>query len=338
MSGDALKLTVYFGERDKANGGYLADALSDIYARHKLRTSVVMRGVKGFGAKHRLRTDRLLTLSEDLPLVSVAVDKPELIDEAAAEVDRLRSEGLVTVERARLWTGGTAPSEPSKLTVYLGRQERVGSTPAFRAVVALLHRRGIAGATVLLGVDGTARGARQRAKFFGANASVPLMVIAVGDGDRIAEVLPELEEMLEDPLVTLERTQICKRDGVNLADPQELPETATKPGPWQKLTIYSGGQSLHEGELQHYAIVRAVRKANAAGATSLRGIWGYHGDHEPHGDRFWQLRPHVPVVTVIVDTPEQIRRWYEIVDRSTDEAGLVTTETVPAVFGGRLAG
>ena len=35
-----------------------------------------MRGVEGFGAKHHLRTDRLLTLSEDLPLVSVAVDTP----------------------------------------------------------------------------------------------------------------------------------------------------------------------------------------------------------------------------------------------------------------------
>ena len=33
-----------------------------------------MRGVAGFGVKHHLHTDRLLTLSEDLPIVSVAVD------------------------------------------------------------------------------------------------------------------------------------------------------------------------------------------------------------------------------------------------------------------------
>ena len=49
--------------------------------------------------------------------------------------------------------------EATKLTVYLGRQERVYRVPAFIAVCDLLHRRGIAGATALLGVDGTAHGA-----------------------------------------------------------------------------------------------------------------------------------------------------------------------------------
>ena len=70
-----LKLTTYFGERDRAGDRFLADALLDLYARHELRTSVVLRGVEGFGVKHHLHTDRLLTLSEDLPLVSVAVDR-----------------------------------------------------------------------------------------------------------------------------------------------------------------------------------------------------------------------------------------------------------------------
>jgi PII-like signaling protein len=76
--------------------------------------------------------------------------------------------------------------------------------------------------------------------------------------------------------------------------------------------------------------VRRLRASGAAGATSLRGIWGYHGDHRPHGDSFWQLRRRVPVLTVIVDTPENSRRWYEIVDELTAETGLVTSEIVPA--------
>ncbi|HEU4977515.1 MAG TPA: DUF190 domain-containing protein, partial [Solirubrobacteraceae bacterium] len=59
-------------------------------------------------------------------------------------------------------------------------------------------------------------------------------------------------------------------------------------------------------------------------------VWGYHGAHAPHGDRFWSLRRHVPVLTVIVDTPERIRRWFAIVDELTAETGLVTSELVPA--------
>ena len=72
--------------------------------------------------------------------------------------------------------------EATKLTIYVGRQERVYRVPAFVAVCDLLHRRGVAGATVLLGVDGTAHGQRQRARFFARNADVPMMIIAVGSG------------------------------------------------------------------------------------------------------------------------------------------------------------
>jgi PII-like signaling protein len=335
---DCLKLTTYFGERDRAGGGFLADAFTDIYARHELQASLVMRGIEGFGTKHHLRTDRLLTLSEDLPLVSVAVDARHRIEAALADVEALRFNGLVTLERARMLTGRTddariepEPDEATKLTVYVGRQERIGARPAYEAVVELLHRGGVAGATVLLGVDGTAHGVRQRATFFGRNAEVPLMVIAVGDGARIAGVLPELRAMLSRPLITLERVRVCKRDGRRLAEPRELP--ATDPsglGVWHKFMVYAGEQSRHDGRPLHHQLVRALRQTGAAGATSLRGTWGYHGDHRPHGDSFWQLRRRVPVVTVIVDTPARTGDWFAIVDELTDETGLVTSEMVPA--------
>lgn len=42
-------------------------------------------------------------------------------------------------------------------------------------------------------------------RFFGRNANVPLMIIAVGDGHRIADALPDLGAMLPGPLMTLER-------------------------------------------------------------------------------------------------------------------------------------
>ena len=61
--------------------------------------------------------------------------------------------------------------------------------------------------------------------------------------------------------------------------------------------------------------------------TSLRGVWGYHGDHAPHGDRLGQLRRRVPVVASVIDTPDRIGRWFGIVDELTDEAGLVTLTT-----------
>jgi hypothetical protein len=41
-------------------------------------------------------------------------------------------------------------------------------------------------------------------------------------------------------------------------------------------------------------------------------------------------RRRVPVVISLLDTPERTRRWFEIVDEATSEAGLVTCEQVPA--------
>ena len=326
MNEDCRKLTIYFGERDRANGGFLADALTEVFARHELQTSLLLRGIQGFGAGAHLRSDRLLSLSEDLPLVSVAVDARERIEAVLGEVEQLPVRGLVTLERARMLTGRIAPlalDEPAKLTVYVGRQERAGGRPAHEAVVDTLRRHGVAGATVLLGVDGTAHGVRERARLFSRNASVPLMVIAVGDGPAVAAALGELGGLLARPLMTLERIRVCKRDGARLGRPEAGDG-------WLKLMVYAGEQARHAGHPLHLQLVRRLREAGAAGATCLRGTWGYHGDHAPHGDRLWQLRRRVPVLTVIVDRPERAARWFEIVDELTDETGLVTSEVVPA--------
>lgn len=226
MSADCLKLTSYFGERDRAGDVFLADALIDCYARHELAASLVMRGVEGFGAKHQLRTDRLLTLSEDLPLVSVAVDRRQRIEAVLPEVVALSGDGLMTLERARMPAAHVVErAESTKVTVYVGRGLRVGRHPAHVAIVDLLHQHGVAGATVLLGVDGTFRGRRRRATFFGANARVPLMIVSVGDGEPMRGALTELCAVLDDPLVTVERVRVCKRDGRRLAEPQRVPET-----------------------------------------------------------------------------------------------------------------
>ena len=76
--------------------------------------------------------------------------------------------------------------------------------------------------------------------------------------------------------------------------------------------------------------MRALREAGAAGATSLRGVWGYHGDHAPHGDRLCSCAAASRWSPCIVDTPERIRDWFGVVDAITDETGLVTSELVPA--------
>jgi PII-like signaling protein len=156
------------------------------------------------------------------------------------------------------------------------------------------------------------------------------MLIAVGSGERIARTLPDLGAMLQQPLLTLERIRVCKRDGQLLATPHALPGTDEHGlALWQKLMIYSSEQARHDGHPLHRVLVRRLRQSQVAGATSVRGIWGFHGDHAPHGDKLLQLRRHVPVVTIIVDTPDRIGRAFEIVDEVTSESGSSPAKWCP---------
>lgn len=343
MNEDCLKLTTYLAERRRTDEGFVSDVLLDLYAGHGIACGVVLRGIGGFGTGRRVCSDASLTLSEDPPVAIVAVDTRAKIEGLLDQVLAIKQRGLLTLERARLLReDGALPGplelpeelrEAVKLTIYVGRKERVNGAPAYVAVCDLLHRRQIAGASVLMGVDGVSHGQRQRARFFGRNANVPMMIIAVGSGERIAGVLAELAGLLPRPMFTLERVRVCKRDGELVARPHALPGIDECGLPLrQKLTIFTSESALHGGVPIHRAIVQRLRQQDVPdGATVVRGIWGYHGDDKPHGDKLLSLRRRVPVLTIIVDTPANIAESFDVIDELTRDEGLVTSEMVPAV-------
>jgi PII-like signaling protein len=347
MNQPCLKLTAYFGERQRAVGDdrrFLADAMFDVFGANDVATSVMLRGIASFGASHELRTDVSLSLSEDPAVAIAAVDVEPKIRALVDDVAAMTGRGLLTLERARLMTRQRGVDalvhldphngDAAKLTVYVGRQERLAGKAAYYAVCDLLYRHGFAGAIALLGVDGTAHGQRCRAQFFGRNANVPMMIIGIGSTEQVTSAATELAELLADPLLTVERVRLCKRDGEMFARPQQLPMTDSRGRAlWQKLMVYSAETTRH-GQLPiHRALVqRLLRSGTASGATVLRGMWGFHGEHKPHGDKLFQLTRGVPVTTIIVDTPESIARSFDIVDELTGRHGLVTSEIVPAVL------
>jgi PII-like signaling protein len=337
MSGDALKLTIYFGERDRVGDRFLADRILDVFAEHRLAVSVLLRGAEGFGLKQHRRTDRLLTLSEDLPVVAAAVDERPRIDDALDEIRKLSFDGLVTLERARLlgdeWSDADFEGAGAdvKLTAYIGRGVRAGGRAAHDACLSLLHQAGAGGGTVLLGVDGTVRGERARARFFSGNTDTPVMLISVGARETALDAARRMGTLPRPPVLTVERVQVLKRDGRWLrAMPGIRPKDEHGLNRWVKLMLYSGEQNHFAGRPVHIEAIHRLRRAGARGATALRGTRGYHGDHEPHGDTLFSLRRRVPTLTVVVDEPEAARRWLEVLDEVTPKRGLITSEVIPA--------
>jgi PII-like signaling protein len=340
VSADYLKLTSYFAERERAGSRFLADSMLDLFAERDVAGSVMLRGIAGFGHRGFIRTDEKLALSEDPSVTIEVIDTAETMGAIADAVAGMTSSGLITLERVVMVEDDSAAlslpdgDDQIKLTMYIGRSRRIDGSPAFYAICDLLHRHHFAGATALLGVDGTSHRTRRRAHFFGRNLDVPLAIIAVGSVANIRDVMPALAAMPHRPLITFERIQVCKRDGQVVARPAVLPAHDAQGRPlWQKLMVHTSESTRHDGVPIHRALVRRLWESQAtSGATVLRGIWGFHGDHEPHGDKLIQFGRQVPVTTIIVDTPHGIARSFEIVDELTGTHGLVTCETVPALI------
>lgn len=333
---EIIKLTAYFAERERTGSQFLADGILDLYGTRKVATSVVTRGIASFGPRGIVRSDESLSMSEDLPVAITAVDIPERIDAVIDDVVALTNRGTLTMERGQLATGEVVghSSDATQLTLLLGRQQRLAGSAAYFTVCEILYRSGFAGAAAFLGVDGTVDGQRRRAKFFSRNPDIPLLVVGVGTASQVASACAELRALIPDPLLMIERVRVCKRNGELIERPHALPaKDAQGLDLFQKLSIHTPEDALHDGAPIHRALLRGLRESRrVSGATVLRALWGFHDGRAPHGDRLLQLSRHVPVTTVIVDTPDAIAAAFEIVDEVTGERGLVTSEMVPAAI------
>jgi PII-like signaling protein len=95
---DAVRMTVYIGERDRWQGKPLHDALVQLLRQRGIWGCTVTRGVAGFGKRSVLHAALPLRLSEDLPLKLEAVDARRKVEAVLPEVARMVQDGLVTLE------------------------------------------------------------------------------------------------------------------------------------------------------------------------------------------------------------------------------------------------
>lgn len=100
--GERLLMRVHIGERDRWQGRPLYQAIVELLRSRHYEGATVYRGIMGFGASARLRTDRLEVLSLDLPIVVECVDTEERIEAILAELDPMVGGGLVTLEKVRV--------------------------------------------------------------------------------------------------------------------------------------------------------------------------------------------------------------------------------------------
>lgn len=102
LSEKAVLLRIFIGEQDRFDGRPLFEAIVLKAREMGMAGATVLRSPLGFGASSRVHTEKVLRLSEDLPMVIEIVDKPERIEALLPELEGMMNGGLVTKEQVEV--------------------------------------------------------------------------------------------------------------------------------------------------------------------------------------------------------------------------------------------
>ena len=107
FEGQRTLMRIFLGEMDRCREGthkgrLLSEALVQTLRAKGFAGATVVRGVAGFGAAARMKTSKILRLSDDLPVIVEVVEREEKIREALPELDRMIGGGLITLEKVHV--------------------------------------------------------------------------------------------------------------------------------------------------------------------------------------------------------------------------------------------
>jgi len=106
---------------------------------------------------------------------------------------------------------GSGFKDGNLLRIFVDENDRAGMQPLYTAIVEFLRKRGVAGATVFRGIEGY--GGHNRihvAKVFSWVPNLPILIEVVDDWDVIEPLIPELETMIAEGLITVEAAQYMR--------------------------------------------------------------------------------------------------------------------------------
>jgi hypothetical protein len=97
------------------------------------------------------------------------------------------------------------------LRIFVGDSDRFQGEPLYEAVVRRARELGLAGATVLRGVEGFGAHSRiHTARILRLSQDLPIVIEIVDRAERIEAFLPELDEMVDEGMVTIEKIRILR--------------------------------------------------------------------------------------------------------------------------------
>jgi uncharacterized protein len=104
--------------------------------------------------------------------------------------------------------------EGKLLRIFVGESDRWHGKPLYQAIVERVRKEGLAGATVIRGIEGFGADSRlHTARILRLSEDLPVLIEIVDSAEQIERILPVLDEMVGEGMVTVERVEVIAYRG-----------------------------------------------------------------------------------------------------------------------------
>lgn len=219
------------------------------------------------------------------------------------------------------------PGPGKKVVIYVAEEEQYHGNSVYSAILDFLFFHDVAGATVTRGIAGFGGDHHIHTnKLVDLAVRLPIKVEFVESAEKVAELLPKLQEMAGTGLIEMHDTTIVK--------PAEKKQKRTKgeapplkrESKAKMMRIYIGENDKWNGKPLHEAIVEGLRAHDIAGVTVYAGILGYGANRRIHKDAKLSLSHDRPILLSVVDSEEKLQKFMPVLDDMVQQGLVVLSD------------
>ena len=236
LVGEQVLLRIYLQSADRAPHVPTYERIVKAARKEKLAGATVLRGILGTGNHGIIHSSAWSIVQHDPIIVEIVDGAEKIVKFVQGPLDKIMVGGLLTLERAavmmyrhrshdqpvRLHLAqvlkplSTMPQiQPGNhmkiqengvlLRVFVGDSDKFQHKPLYEAIVQKTRELGLAGATVLRGCEGFgARSVVHKTGLLDMSSDLPVVIEIVDTEDKIKLLLPHLETMVHEGMITME--------------------------------------------------------------------------------------------------------------------------------------
>ncbi|MFZ0636874.1 MAG: DUF190 domain-containing protein [Candidatus Acidiferrales bacterium] len=219
-----------------------------------------------------------------------------------------------------------------KVSIYVGEDHQYHGHSLYAAILDFLFYRGVSGANVVRGIAGFGADHHlHTTRILRLTENLPIKIEFIDSPEKVAEILPKLQEMAGTGLIEIQDTTVAKPSELSSKSAARPAGLALKSeGKAKLMRIYIGENDKWHGKALYEALLECMRANELAGATVYKGILGYGANRRIHEQKALQLSHDHPMMLSVIDTEEKLRKFSLILDGMIQQ-GLVVLSDVDII-------